>query len=56
MARYNREFLIPYLKSVCLLHLAKKQLEDGQFELEMYASRLEKGIDNPNPGMQREKK
>lgn len=50
MARYNREFLIPYLKSVCSLHLAKKQLEDRQFELEMYASRLEKGIDNPNPG------
>lgn len=50
MARYNRDLLVPYLKSVCTLHLAKKRLEDRRYELEMHAERLEKGTYNPKPG------
>lgn len=34
MARYNREFLVPYLQDVCALHLAEMEVVHKMFEIQ----------------------
>ena len=44
MAKYNREFLVPYLRDVCALQLALNKLRGRLAELEYQKRRLEQGV------------
>ena len=44
MAKYQRQFLIPYLKDVCALHLALHKLQKRLDTLEYQKHSLEKGV------------
>ena len=44
MAKYNREFLVPYLQNVCALHLADKKIDNQLFPLMNRESRLISGV------------
>lgn len=43
MAKYNREFLVPYLQNICALHLAKDKIEDQYASLYFKEKKLQDG-------------
>lgn len=49
MARYNREFLVPYLQNVCALHLARHKVSTKISDLDTQIRRLERGEDAYQP-------
>lgn len=51
MARYNREFLVPYLRDACALQLANAELSDRINNIQYEIQHLEKGQDNPYPNI-----
>lgn len=44
MAKYNREFLVPYLQNICALHLADKKIDNQVFPLIRREKRLQSGV------------
>ena len=55
MARYNREFLVPYLQTVCALQLAERKLRSRYGFLVQRETDLNNGKYNPEPKMPYEK-
>lgn len=49
MAKYDREFLVPYLHSLCALHIAEKKLLDHCKELATYRDQIKAGTNLPYP-------
>ena len=49
MARYNREFLVPYLHNICALHLATQKIDQKIEELNKEIKRLKEGQYVPVP-------
>ncbi len=49
MARYDREFLVPYLRDVCALEMAAQRLDGRQFQLVQREIRLNASVDNSPP-------
>lgn len=50
MAKYNREFLVPYLQNICALHLAYSKLENKIIEISSEdLPYLKRGKPNPKP-------
>ncbi len=44
MARYNREFLVPYLENLCALHIAKWKIENKREEISEQMTALNREI------------
>ena len=55
MAKYNRDFLVPYLQDICALHLTDRKLQARRYELEERIGELEakKYYYNPTPPKRR---
>lgn len=49
MAKYNREFLVPYLQNVCALHLAYNKINKEIIDWNKIIKDLEVGQANPKP-------
>lgn len=49
MAKYNRDFLVPYLQNICSLQLAKEKLDKKSRRLRDEIFELENGQYNPKP-------
>ena len=51
MARYDREFLVPYLQDICTLHLAERKLKSRSWDLAMSVEHYTNGqaLHNPDP-------
>lgn len=43
MAKYDRQFLVPYLQDVCALHMADKLLQEKVFQMQIEISNLQRG-------------
>lgn len=43
MAKYDRQFLVPYLQDVCALHMADKLLQEKVFQKQIEISNLQRG-------------
>ncbi len=55
MAKYNREFLVPYLQSICALELAQNKLSKKDEELQYQVRLAQNGYSNPTPRMPEKK-
>lgn len=49
MARYHRDFLVPYLQNICALHFAQERINQRYSVLENSEHNLVKGKHNPRP-------